>query len=38
MIEARLTVEEGVSVSEVFWAFKDAATTVAVEVVGYIDL
>ena len=33
-----LTVEDGVSVSEVFKMFKDAITTVEVEVVGYRPL
>ena len=33
--EARMTVEEGESVSEVFRVFKGAVTTVAAEVIGY---
>ena len=36
--EARMTVEEGTSVSEVFEVFKDTVTTLAAEVVGYRPL
>ena len=34
-LEVRLTVEEGVSLSEAFRVFKDAVTVVTAEVVGY---
>ena len=33
--EYRMTVEKGESISEVFRMFKDAVTTVAVEMVGF---
>ena len=35
LTEARLTVGEGINVSEVFRVFIDAITTIATEVVGY---
>ena len=35
LIEARMTVEEGESVSEIFNVFKDAVTTIAAEAVVY---
>ena len=38
LTEARLKVEEGASISEVFRMFKDAVTAKAAEVVGYRTL